>query len=167
MRGAGLDGLVMRRVWVQVTVAGTEYALDPSFKPQQTIPGIDLRAASGYSRSALLAAAGGTTTAHTVRGINEPALAATLTQYTANILDHLKQAAPHATPVEVVGGQRPVKQEITSLAQQFEHETWQSAETWNAIPESSMATLRIQLATIDTTLTLPALQGKKLARRSR
>ncbi len=160
---ANATQVLLQRVWVSVAVEGTAYHLDPSLKQQQAIPGIDLEAASGYSRDALLQAIGGLTTSTSVRGLDEQALANQLTAYTGQLIQHLKQHAPQATPIEITGGMQPLTYEITSLENQLVHDVWGTVETWDAIPAPHIATLRLQFASLDLTLDLPALQGQKLA----
>ncbi len=56
---------IFHHLWVQLSLGGTNYLLDPSFKVSEPIQGIDLSAAMGLSTNDLLSAAGtgATTTA--------------------------------------------------------------------------------------------------------
>jgi transglutaminase-like putative cysteine protease len=50
----------LQHVWVTLTIGGTNYLLDPTFKISEPVTGISLTNAMGFSASGLLAAAGGT-----------------------------------------------------------------------------------------------------------
>ena len=49
---------MFHHLWVQFTLGGTNYLLDPSFKVSEPIQGIDLSAAMGLTTNDLLSAAG-------------------------------------------------------------------------------------------------------------
>jgi hypothetical protein len=70
----GYTTMAFWRVWLQVTIDGTSYDLDPSFKTYETIEGLDLLADTGYSRSALLSTAGGSTGTGYVQNLNNASI---------------------------------------------------------------------------------------------
>ena len=64
--------LIFQRVWVTLTIGGTNYYLDPAFKVSEPVAGIiNLANAMGYSSNALMTAAGGTDTGNYVTNLNE------------------------------------------------------------------------------------------------
>ena len=82
----------MDRLWVQLTLEGTTYDLDPSYKTYAPIEGLDnLLAAIGYSRAQLLADAGGSTGTGFVNSLNSGNVDAYLAARTQATLDHLTQ----------------------------------------------------------------------------
>ena len=98
----------IQRVWVNVTVGGTNYNLDPAFKVSEPIAGLaSLASAMGYSSNALMAIAGGntygnyTTTFYT-SNLNEAAIRGTLAGYTTNLLNFIQSNSPNAS-VEQIG----------------------------------------------------------------
>lgn len=87
VNGGSFD-VTMLHVWVRVTIGGTQYLFDPSFKTVNHTAGLNWQAASGYSQAALLAAggAGGPTS---VSGFNVPAFRQQLDAYRNSIEGYL------------------------------------------------------------------------------
>lgn len=109
--------LAIPRVWVSVTVAGSTYILDPSYKPTNASTPFDLPTAMGYSRSALLTAAGGTTPdSYSVSGINESAMGTHLIARINQFIGSVKTSAtPHLSVDELLGRRTIVADETPSL----------------------------------------------------
>jgi YD repeat-containing protein len=95
--------VTMLHCWVRVTIGGTDYLFDPSFKPSVRTAGMAWQASTGYSRAALLASAGGTQTATQVSGFNIPNFQSQLSAYRANAETFLSSNAAGKRAESVVG----------------------------------------------------------------
>ncbi|QYY34564.1 RHS repeat-associated core domain-containing protein [Ruficoccus sp. ZRK36] len=133
----------MPHVWVEVTVDGTPYELDPCFKPQEAVgTAIDLKAATQYNRAALLTAAGGTASGSTITGLSETNIGQELTGYTSNLLQWLKTNHPGKSFEEIMGRSRNIPLTVPSLdyyslTQGVDYLTslpWLTTTTWTTIP---------------------------------
>ncbi len=102
------NSLLLQRTWVALTNGSTVYDLDPAFKVSKPVAGIALTSALGSTgttiSNALWSAAGGTSTANYVSGMNEASVRGKLTQYTTNLLNYLQTNCPNASVPEVLGG---------------------------------------------------------------
>lgn len=94
--------VTMLHVWVQVTINGTNYVFDPSYKPSTTSAALNWKAQTGYNQATLLSAGGGAT-ATSVTGFNIPNFRAKLNQYRANLESYLATTAAGKRAEEVVG----------------------------------------------------------------
>lgn len=152
----------VNRVWVQVTIAGATYLFDPAFKPHQTLTGIDLKTAMGYSTSGLLAAAGGTVGTDYVQSLNETGLKSVLDGYTLNLAAYIRANYPNAKTSEIIGGSAIVPQTLATFPTSLDFATAVTA-TWTDIPDAYVHKVRIQHGKIDQTLNIPDLAGQKLS----
>lgn len=89
-------------VWVKATIGGTDYVFDPSFKPHQTVSGINWQGNTGYSKATLLASGGGAN-ATVVNGFNDAAFRQKLTDYRSNVEAFLAANAAGKRNDAVVG----------------------------------------------------------------
>ncbi len=158
--------LTFDHVWVRLTVDGNTYDLDPSYKKSIVPGGIDLRAASGYSRSQLLGDAGGTTGADYVQNINRAALESRLGQYASNLRANLAANHPHASTEEILGGPSILESisgslsEATSSLADFSPVV---KTTFTTPPLEYKARLRVQIGgQIDKTFDADSLQSRPL-----
>jgi YD repeat-containing protein len=72
--------LIFDRTVVEMQINGEPYYLDPAYKVHESLgSGMDLTAASGYERAALLTQAGGTADANTASGLSQTAVNAYMT----------------------------------------------------------------------------------------
>lgn len=100
-----LNRVDVAHVWLMVTISGTSYAFDPSFKQHSLAAGIaNLGTALGYSQSGFLADAGGTIDSVSIRSINRAALRGDLVTYANNLIGYVKSTNPAATVNDIVGG---------------------------------------------------------------
>ena len=111
----------LEHFWVQLTTNGSTLNLDPSFKPRQIIPvSATLASDMGYSRSNLIAQAGGT---HTndwfVRGLNSGLLAAELKRLSMNLIAKWQAAGTNVAASYWIGGDEIVQQDLTADSQTF------------------------------------------------
>ena len=101
-----LDCLDVGHVWVQVTIAGTNYVFDPSFKQHVVTSGLaNLGTILGYSQSQFLTDAGGTIGSDSsISNINRPKIRSDLTGYANNLVGYIKANNPAYTLNQVIGG---------------------------------------------------------------
>ncbi len=115
----GLSGegvYAIEQIWCSVIVGDSFYPLAPGYKTYETLPGIDLESAMGYSRDGLLTAAGGTETATYVQGVDESAVNNYLQTRAMNLVAELQTNYPTASTDEILSGRRITK---TNLAADF------------------------------------------------
>lgn len=119
------DTITYFRTWLKVTIGGVDYELDPSFKWEETIEGIELLGATSYDRATLLTASGlvnnsDYTQDQSGTGASQSAVDAYLEGINSDILDLLR-SEPYAnlSYSEIVGGRRIVPQSIDDLADAF------------------------------------------------
>ncbi len=154
------------RVWVQATISGTNYLFDPAFKPRQTITGINLQTAMNYSKSGLLAAAGGTIGIDYIQNLNEAGLKSTMDGYTLNLANYIRSNYPNARTSEIIGGSKIVTQTLTSLPTSLSFSNtpqYYWTDIPDAYPNTYVHKVRIKHGEIDQTLNIPDLAGQKLS----
>ncbi|MCC6226728.1 MAG: hypothetical protein IT195_10025, partial [Microthrixaceae bacterium] len=162
-------GVEFQRVWVEVSVAGNTYPLDPSFKCYEASAGTNILSVAGLNRSGLLSQAGGTTTADSVQNLSESALGAELTRGTSNLVAWIEAQAPNASPVEVLGGRRLLPSAGATLAggappfAETNSGQFPSAVAWDAIPTEWMSSLTVKLPGMDRKFFFPELQARRLS----
>jgi YD repeat-containing protein len=150
------------RVWVQATVSGSTYLLDPAFKVYQTTQGIDLVTAMGYNRANVLSAAGGTTGTSSIVNLNEANLRTLLNTYTTNLLTNLRANYPNAHTEDITGGKTIVPVFSSSLPPSLDFAA-SPQYTWTSIPQDYAHTVQIKHGQIDETFNIASLSGQKLA----
>ena len=155
----------LQRVWVTVTIGGTNYVLDPAFKVSEPVDGINLATATGLSSNAVMTAAGGTDTANYVTNLNEANLRGLLTGYTTNLLNYLQSNAPNASVDQILGGWQIVSSTNTTLSQSllFGQDTATlPVEDWTDEPTNLMSSLTINFASTNYQWWMPKLQGDRI-----
>ncbi|BCO31672.1 hypothetical protein TspCOW1_17750 [Thiohalobacter sp. COW1] len=153
---------VMNRVWVVASVSSGTFDLDPAFKVYETIPGIDLAGAMGYSGYDLLAAASGETATDAIRNLDSQALGGQLAQYTGNLVAYISQNLPNAEVDAITGGRRIRQVELDALPASLPFPV-SGIVTWSEIPSQYTHTLRIRHGGIDVTRNIADIAGRKLA----
>lgn len=102
-----LASIDLAHVWVQVAIAGTNYVFDPSFKQHTLVAGLTgLGTILGYTQSAFLSDAGGTTDSVSVSGINRANVRNALVTYAGNLIDYIAATDPGWSLDQVAGGKR-------------------------------------------------------------
>ena len=158
--GSGLlDYMDMDHAWVQVTISGTEYVFDPSYKTYDYITGIDVGAACQFDSQALsdlidAAQVGMTSGDVYVQNINSERYEETdgirprFKTYGTNLLNWIRTNAFDASMEEIIGGRnihplssQPVRQ--TSLSYQTPDSGTRSVQ------DTDRATYRVQFAGIN------------------
>ncbi|MBV9569845.1 MAG: hypothetical protein JO056_01210 [Alphaproteobacteria bacterium] len=101
----------MAHIWVRVTITGTNYLFDPSFKTVDWKHGIDLGAAMAFGDPLGDATTGGgysngtISGVHYVQSLNATALNSDLQEWSANLLTYIKQPdLSGAQLADIVGG---------------------------------------------------------------
>ena len=153
-------------VWVRVTINGTTYDLDPSYKTSQIYSAIDFKTNSGYSRSQLLTDATGSATADYAQNLSRTNLESRFSQYASTLRTYIKANNPNTDLNQIIGGTRIQEQTITDLSQGAP--LWEFSPTvtttFTSIPTQYIATYRVQAGTqIDSTFNADSLQGNRLS----
>ncbi|MFD2256890.1 RHS repeat-associated core domain-containing protein [Luteolibacter algae] len=175
-------------VWVELN--GKK--LSPSYKYQTIRSGLDLAAATGYSRSQILTDAGGTVNsgdgARWVSGLNYSALSSRLTTQTQNFIQAVKtnhdwrhsERITESTTIDMesytnldpwaTGNTGGIK---SIFPDNYAAGVWLPFETWSAIPTVHMSKLELRAGIwngtswtstyLNQTLNLPGLRGRKLS----
>ncbi len=99
--------LTLDRIWVQVTINGTTYQLDPAFKRYNTDMGVSpssITTAAGYTRSDIMTTAGGGTDPTTAQNMNESGIDGKLNGYVTNLTNYLNTNYPNSSMSDIVTG---------------------------------------------------------------
>jgi RHS repeat-associated protein len=101
-----IECLDVAHVWVQVTIDGSNYVFDPSFKQHTVSTGLsNLGSILGYTQSQFLADAGGTIGADSsISNINRTKIRSDLTTYANNLVSYIKANNPAYSLDDVIGG---------------------------------------------------------------
>jgi len=185
---SGVNYYSIPHVWVELN--GKK--LSPSYKYQTIRSGLGLAAATGYSRSQILADAGGTVNsgdgARWVSGLNYSALSSRLTTQTQNFIQTVKtghdwrhsERITESTTIDMesytnldpwatgnTGGIKAIFPDAYAAG------VWLPFETWSAIPTVHMSKLELRAGIwngtswtstyLNQTLNLPGLRGRKLS----
>ncbi len=152
-----------KRWKVSIEMAGQTYRYDPSFKMIQFVAGMDLAAASNYSRSALLTAAGGVVGAHTVESLLRFSFEAEMKRQALTLTQYLRANRSDADMDDLTGGYRtlPTTVPLSGNANDPLLERNLAAPV-NLLPEVIFTKLRVRLGGIDKTIYTAELQGKTL-----
>ena len=167
------NDLFFQHVWVQLTVNGTNYELDPSVKVYQQISGSNLDSAMQLNPNTLIsdASSGSTATTDYVEGLNEGNLRNDLNNYTANLVNYIQANHPNATVQQIASGQNitpssgqplPLKTPFTNFT---DSGSW-PVSTWTYIPTGLMAVYTIVIpgtTTYSNSFFLPALEASRLS----
>ncbi len=163
----------MQRVWVTVTVGGTNYSLDPAFKVTERISGVDLPTAMGFSTSGITNAAGGLDVGNSATNfystnLTESVLRGTLAGYTTNLLNYIQSSNPNASVEQILGGSYIVPSTNTTLSANLvfaptNMNGTMPVITWVNEPTNMMATFAISYLGTNYQWFSPQLQGQRLS----
>ncbi|HXI69558.1 MAG TPA: RHS repeat-associated core domain-containing protein [Verrucomicrobiae bacterium] len=164
------NDVLFHHVWVQVTLNGTNYTLDPAYKVNQPIGGIGLDGAMQLNTTTLISSvsSGSTATADYVQNLNEANLRSTLGSYNSNLLSYIQSTCPNASVQQIVSGQSIVPSTGQPLGQstpftiQTQNGQW-PVSTWTYIPTNLMAVLIVNLPGTNNFFYLPNLAGSRLS----
>jgi len=152
-------------VWVQVTIDGSPFVFDPSLKVGSRTGGIDLMAATGYSRTSFLnnALDGASTSAtpDSIQNINYGNIAANLSTYATSLVSDLKANYTGTRMKDVIGGLEiaPAAEHLRQTA----HPDQTSVPTlWTDIPAAYKTTLGILCPGINESLFTADIYARRL-----
>ncbi len=162
-----LNLLTLTHCWVQVNIGGTMYVYDPSMKSHTFTTGIDLGAATGYSRTALIAAVetGATIDPNNefVQNFNQTALNTQLATYANNLVSYIKTNMPTATMDNIIGGSQilPATIPLSQTALSYEVSGDVPLIWTGDVPNSYKITVQVIYADINQTLTSDQICGRR------
>ena len=162
------NNLIFHHVWVQLTLNGTNYLLDPSFKVSEPIAGLDLHSIIGVNSNNLYTAAAGISTTDSVSGLDEDAVRRVLTGYTTNLLSYLQSNYPNASVPEILSGWQTISSVSQPLGktppwQVYDYNGTLPMQTWDNIPTNYMSTLTITFGQANQLFYMPQLSGQRLS----
>jgi RHS repeat-associated protein len=109
------SSLAIEHFWVQLTLDSQTYNLDPSFKPRMTPPPRDVLTDMGYSRTNLLAQAGGSVTNNWfVRSLSSANLASELRRLSATLAANWQTLGTNAATSFFIGGDAIIPQDLAT-----------------------------------------------------
>ena len=156
-----------QRVWVTLTVGGTNYYLDPSFKVSEPVVGTVLATAMSLNTNTLMTAAGGTDTGYSVSGLTETLLRSALQNCNSNFVTYLSNNLPNATIAQVIGGQQIVSSSGSPLSTSLLFPLWTNASypflNWTNQPTNFMSAFSISFGGTNKTWWTPELQGQRVS----
>ncbi|CAA0092866.1 tRNA3(Ser)-specific nuclease WapA [Halioglobus japonicus] len=155
--------LSFSRIWVQATIGPETVLLDPAFKRSTRFSTINLSNAMNYAESELLAAAGGTNTAVSIKAMNWQGLSEYLTDRATDLQNYLKLNHPNDRVEDVLGGFRIVPDNGDSLPSGLALPVLGSPVSWEAVPANYIHTLQLTYGGIDITSNIPDIAGRKVS----
>jgi len=168
LANGGIPGTVnttttqVSRVWVRLTTNTGTYDLDPAFKVYERTTGINLAAAMGYDRASMIAAAAGASGTDYVQNLSEAGIDSTLTAYANNLATFLRASQANEDMAAIVGGSKIRITQAVVLPTSLPFNPVDQG-TWTEIPAQFIHTVRVQMGSIDQTLNIADVAGKKLS----
>ena len=148
------------RIWVEATIDGATYALDPAFKMYEKTQGCLPQTAMGYDRAALSQAIGGTVGTDYVQNLNEAGLK---TRWDGlDLADYIHGNYPNAGIGEIGGGRKIIPEYLDQLPTELNF-TYTPQDHWADIPGAYAHTIRIKNGGIDNTFHIADLAEKWLS----
>jgi RHS repeat-associated protein len=156
--------IIVPRTIVKATVGGLTVYWDPSAKTLTGKTGMDMLAATGFNKTSFLTAAGGTLGTNYISGLNTTAIQTQLTSASTALVAAIKANRPNDSFKEILGRKETVIQNFFGFGSWIQVDGFLQADESDALPESVMSTLLIQINN-DTPheIKMPALQGKRLS----
>lgn len=159
--------IVFPRIWVTLTMGGTNYYLDPAFKISEPVTGANLGSAMGLNTGTLLTAAGGTDTGYSVSGLTEGLLRSALQSCNSNLLKYISNNIPNASIAQVIGGQQIVPSSGLPLSTSLLFPIYTTSSyplvNWTNQPTNFMSTFSISFGGVNQTWLTPQLQGQRIS----
>jgi len=159
--------LRMNHCFVKVTISGTDYVFDPSYKGYTTVSGINMATAMSYNQTTFMnnAKSGSTLTADYVQNMNRTNIRNDMTTLTMNLVNWIKTNKHDASVDDIIGG-KTINKFVGQLRQTALPYLRPStpATTWTAIPDSYKMTLHVlyDSPNIDVTFFSKDIHGKRL-----
>jgi RHS repeat-associated protein len=165
--GSDTNTIGIPRVWLELTMNGTNYYLDPAFKISLPVTGINLSNAMSLNTNTLMTTAGGTDTGYSVSGLNESSLRGVLQTCNSNLLGYLSNNMPNASVAQVIGGQQIVSSVgsplTTALAFPVYTNSTYLLQNWTNQPTNFMGKFSMTFAGTNQTWFTPQLEGQRLS----
>ncbi len=144
--------------WVRVTanLAGVAYTFNTALKVYETIPGIDIKSASGLNLQNLQSAAGGNTTNNHIQGLSKSGLISELEARTSQLRNYIRNNKPNSSFDEIMGGRKIVANAYTTSQ-------YGIISSYTSVPNSIRTSVTITGANFNSTFYFDSLQGRKLS----
>ncbi len=159
--------IAIQRIWVNLSIGGTNYYLDPSFKVSEPVSGINLASAMALNTGTLYTGAGGTDTGYSVSGLSETSVRNNLQTCNSNLLGYISNNIPNATVAQVIGGQKIVPTMGLPLSTSLDFPLFTNSTypllNWTYEPTNFMGTFSIAFAGTNITWFTPQLAGQRLS----
>jgi len=138
--------VTLNRVWVKATINNTEYIFDPAFKNYMYYNKMDVGQAMGYDRSEFMASAtaGATVGNDYAQNINEANVRSKLSQYSSNLINHIRNNYPNNSVRELFGG-RKIQENYDSQYRTTLPVSSTVIDTWDDIPEEYVTKMIINI----------------------
>ena len=152
------------RVWVEVSIGGRLYRLDPALKHyEEEREPFDIAEAMGYLEGDIESAAGGSWNGeHEIHGLDKDSVAAKLDEYTSNLVATLRSEHPNAEMGEIIPKRAITREELDELPEGLRFVTTGIEEWREGIPDTRIHKVRVHYGNIDEVLNIPDIAGKKL-----
>ncbi len=156
----------MDRVWVKVTIDGSDYEFDPAFKKYNYTDGtLSIGQDTEYNRANLLSLSttGSTIGSNYISSLSYSNLTSTLLDYTNNLIYTINTHYPNSELKTLLSGRSIIKGNIATLDEAAPSFTKKGTVTsWNTVPPSYSAQLEINYLGTTTTYTTAEIAGKRL-----
>jgi hypothetical protein len=156
--------LTLPRVWVSAVVNGVTCVFDPAFKSyQEHQPLLSVTQASGYDRTALVAAVsrGATVTDSQVRNLDGDGLTLKLGEYAGNLITAMRDQHPNRELKELIGGRTLVPTTLAGLPTSLSFPV-RDTTTWDDIPLDRTAVITIDHRGLSYSAPIPEIAGRRL-----
>ncbi len=149
------DSVVVRRYWVEVTIDGITYSLDPSFVTYQEIAGLDdseIKSAMQYDRVNFMSDAlvGATASSHSLTNVNETNIVSAFIQHSTDFVNHVRNNHANKTIGEIIGGRKVVKQTYANLPVELPFANYKRIENdFTTVPPTHLLSYTVKHTNID------------------
>uniref|UniRef100_UPI004056C739 transglutaminase-like domain-containing protein n=1 Tax=Candidatus Electrothrix sp. TaxID=2170559 RepID=UPI004056C739 len=153
------------RVWVVVTIDGTDYSFDPAFKQYIKINKLaDIDVISGYNRAELLSevSTGATVGSDYTQNLNKDRLISKMEEYSAGIVSAIREQYPNSSVKELLGGRKITPEILEGLPVNLPFAT-ENIVIWDDIPYDKTATMQIEHLGINHTFFTPQIAANRLS----
>ena len=150
-------------VWVEARINQQAVLLAPAFKLSTRYSGINLADAMNYNEADILAEAGGSSTATSIKGMNHEALADYLKDRATDLQDYLKSNHANDRVEDVLGGFKIIPDNTDSLPTSLPLAVTGTPITLDNVPPNYIHKLRLRHGGIDITRNIPDIAGRKIS----
>ena len=151
----------LARFWVRAEIDGVPVDFDPAFKHYENNGVVDLLGMAGYSRQALLDAAGGSATADYAEGLSSANISAYLANANQTLRTAIKEQYPNVALAELTGGRTIVSDQVNPAA--MPQYNYVDLDAWDEIPTNYFHVVRFQLDDISYSCTTADMAEHRIA----